>query len=117
MMSLLIIEDNKQMRRMLKSAVADLASAVYECVDGVEGLAAFAVHQPDCVLMDIALNKMDGITATKEIKRAYPEAKIIIVSNYDSADLREAAQQAGACGYVLKENLLEVRQLLQAVAK
>ena len=42
------------------------------------------------------------------------EAKVIIVTNYDEADLREEAQRAGACGYILKENLMEVRRLLAA---
>jgi DNA-binding NarL/FixJ family response regulator len=55
------------------------------------------------------------ITATKLIKDQYPEAKIIIVTNFDETDLRESALQAGACGYVLKENLFELRRLLADV--
>lgn len=113
MMNLLIVEDNVQMRRMLKSVVADLASAVHECGDGAEALAAYAAHRPDFVLMDIEMKEMDGITATREIRGSYPEANVIIVTNYDNADLREAAQAAGACGYVLKDDLLDVRLLLQ----
>jgi CheY-like chemotaxis protein len=116
MMNLLIVEDNEQMRRMLKSLVADLAAAIYECGAAAEALAAYTAHQPDYVLMDIAMKEMDGIAATREIKRAYPEAKIIIVTNYDNADLREAARAAGACGYVLKENLLELRPSLQVTS-
>jgi len=113
MVSLLIVEDNEQMRRMLKSVVADLTSAVYECDDGAEALAAYAAHRPDFVLMDIAMKEMDGVTATREIMGTYPEANIIIVTNYDNADLREAAREAGACGYVFKENLLDLRRRLQ----
>ena len=56
---------------------------------------------------------LNGITATKLIKDQYPEAKIIIVTNFDEDDLRESALQAGACGYVLKENLFEARRMLQ----
>jgi two-component system NarL family response regulator len=56
---------------------------------------------------------MNGITATRQIRRVDPAAKLIIVTNYDEPDLRETAEQAGACGYVLKANLLEVRRLLQ----
>ena len=112
MMIVLIVEDNAKMRRMLKSLVADLASAVYECSDGAEALAAYAVHRPDWVLMDIAMKGLDGISATRAIKAAWPEARIIIVTSYDEAELRAAAQEAGACGYVLKENLLELRELM-----
>ncbi len=57
---------------------------------------------------------MDGITATRRIKAADPAARIIIVTDYDQADLREAARQAGACAFVAKENLLELVRFLQA---
>jgi len=67
------------------------------------------------VLMDIEMNGLDGITATRRIKAAHPAAKIIIVTNYDDPALREAARNAGACGYVLKENLFEVSSLLKTL--
>jgi CheY-like chemotaxis protein len=46
---------------------------------------------------------------------AFPEARVIIVTNYDNEALRQAAREAGARGYVLKDNLFEMRSLLQAV--
>lgn len=94
MMSLLIVDDNAKMRRLLKSLVADLDCAIHECSDGKEALAASAALQPDFVLMDIAMAEMDGITATQQLKEADPAAKIIIVTNYDEAGLREAARSA-----------------------
>ncbi len=114
MMSLLIVDDNAKMRRMLKSLVVDLASAIHECSNGVEALAAYAAYQPDFVLMDIAMAEMDGITATQQITTADPAAKIIIVTNHDENGLREAAQSAGAFAYVRKDNLLDVRRLLRS---
>lgn len=112
MMSLLIVEDNAKMRRMLKSLVADMASPVYECADGADAFAICAAEHPDVVLMDIEMKWMDGISVTRQIKVAYPEARIIIVTSYNDPELRAAAQDAGACGYVLKENLIEVRNWL-----
>ena len=114
MISLLIAEDNEKMRRLLKSLLGDLVSAVWECSDGAEALAAYNSHRPDFVVMDIQMKLMDGITATRRIKAADPAARIIIVTDYDHADLREAARQAGACAYVVKENLLELVRFLQA---
>jgi len=52
-------------------------------------------------------------TATREILKAFPAAKIVIVSEHDDEQIREAARAAGACGYVLKENLLAIRELLE----
>lgn len=112
-MKIMIVDDNPTVRRMLKSIVGSLAEDVYECADGIEAIAAYTLHHPSFVLMDIAMGQMDGIAATRQIIRADPRAKVIIVTNYDETDLREAAQQAGAIGYVLKENLFEVRRLLQ----
>ena len=112
-MKLLIVDDNAAVRRMLKSIVGNLAEEVYECTDGIEALAAYTSYHPSFVLMDIAMRQIDGIAATRQIMNFDPAAKVILVTNYDEADLREAAQQAGACGYVLKENMFEVRRLLQ----
>ena len=113
MISLLIAEDNEKMRRLIKSLLGDLVSVVWECSDGAEALAAYNRHRPDFVLMDIQMKLMDGITATRRIKAADPAARIIIVTDYDQADLREAARQAGACAFVAKENLLELVRFLQ----
>ncbi len=115
-MRLLIVEDNPTVRRVIKSIVSDLASEIYECGNGAEAVSMYAAHQPDIALMDIALGEMNGITLTSQIIAADPAAKIIIVTNYDHEDLREAARAAGACGYTLKENLFEVRQALQSLA-
>jgi CheY-like chemotaxis protein len=112
MMSLLIVEDNAKMRRMLKTLVADLASAVHECADGAEALALYAVHRPDWVLMDIAMKDLDGISATREIKAAFPDAHICIVTQYDDSEMREEAHRAGAEGYVIKDDLIALRQIL-----
>ena len=115
-MKILIVDDNARMRREIKSLVADLADGFCECADGAAACAAHAEHRPDLVLMDIAMTPMDGITATRAIIAADPSARIVIVTGYDDKQLRSAAREAGACGYVLKENLLEVRGLLQSAA-
>lgn len=111
-MILLIVEDNQQMRRTIKSFVSDLAQEVYECSDGAEALAAYSQYHPDWVLMDIRMQQMDGIAATTQIKTAFPEAHIMIVTDYDDVEVREAADLAGASAYVLKENLLHVRNII-----
>jgi DNA-binding NarL/FixJ family response regulator len=110
-MKLLIVEDQAEMRQELKLLLSDLGE-VYECSDGAEASSAYAQYQPDVVLMDIRMKQMNGIAATRALKALYPEARIAILTGYDDAELREAAQRAGACGYVLKDNLAEVRQIL-----
>jgi CheY-like chemotaxis protein len=111
-MTILIVEDNDLMRQTIKMLVADLTDALTECDDGSQALGAYKQFHPDWVLMDIKMKEMDGLAATRQIKAAFPEARIIIVTGYDDSRLREAAHSAGACAYVHKENLLELRRIL-----
>ena len=113
-MRLLIVDDNPGIHRVIKSIVSDLADEIFDCIEGPKALAAYLAHRPDFVLMDFAMAEVDGITATRLITETDPAARIIIVTNYDGADLRDAARRAGACGYVVKDDLFELRRLLQA---
>lgn len=115
-MKLLIVEDNLQMRQMIRAVVADLVESVAECADGEEAVAAYAARQftrDDRVLMDLQMPRVGGLEATRRIRADFPDAQIIIVTQYDDPHWRAAATQAGAIGYVLKENLLDLRQTLK----
>jgi CheY-like chemotaxis protein len=111
-MILLIVEDNPALRRLIGRVVSGLADDIHECCDGSEALPAYRRYHPVLVLMDIEMKEMDGITATREITAACPEAKVVIVSRHSDEQTRDAARQAGACGYVLKENLLDLCDLI-----
>lgn len=113
-MKLLIVEDSLPIRRILKGLVGAVADEIDECDDGGDAVRLYEARNPDFVLMDVDLREMDGITATREIVARDPAARVIIVTNYDENDLREEARKAGACGYVLKENLLDVLDLLRS---
>lgn len=111
--NLLIVEDNLSMRRLIKSVVEDLALSVHECTDGSEALDAYKTYYPEWVLMDVEMERMDGLTATREIMTLYPKAKIMILTKYGTERMRKEARRAGAREYVLKENLLKIRDILQ----
>lgn len=111
-MTILIVEDNKPMRILIKNMVGDLTDDIYECDDGDQAFDAYSSHHPDWVLMDIRMKRTDGLTATRRIKAEFPDARILIVTGHDDPRLREAARDAGACGFVNKENLIELRDAL-----
>jgi CheY-like chemotaxis protein len=111
-MTFLIVEDNSEMRRMIKRAVTAASDMVYECSDGKDALASYVEHRPDWVLMDIKMPKLDGISATRQIKQAFPQARIVVVSQYNDPEMREGARQAGALEYVLKDDLLAIRRIV-----
>ena len=55
-------------------------------------------------------------TATREIRQLYPSARIVVVTDYDDQDVRDAASQAGACAYVLKQNLTDLPEMIRSIA-
>jgi CheY-like chemotaxis protein len=110
--SLLIVDDNLQVRRMIRALVEDLADQLFECADGNAALAAYREHRPDWVLMDVEMNGMDGLTATTQILADFPEARIVIVTRHSGPKIHEAALATGACGFLTKDNLLALRDII-----
>jgi len=115
-MTVLIVEDNEGVRRLLRTAVEGFAAVTWDCRDGAYALEAYLKYRPDVVLMDMRMPVMDGLAATRQIVRSDPSAKVVIVTDYDDKDLRGAACEAGACGYALKRNLLDLVPLIRSAA-
>jgi two-component system response regulator DegU len=116
-MMLLIVDDNAAMRRLIRRLTSDLAERVEECADGAAALVAYEQHQfsgADWVLMDVEMAGLDGLSATRQLRAAHPEARVVIVTKHNDEALRAAAFKHGAQGFVAKENLLELRALLSA---
>ena len=111
-MTVLIVEDNAGVRRLLRRAMERIATEVWECEDGSHALANYRDHAPDLVLMDVRMPIMDGLAAVKQIRRFDPVARIIMVTDYDDEELRLAASGAGAWGYTLKQNLTGLEALV-----
>ncbi len=109
---LLVVEEVPAMRRLIRSLLEGLELIVGECHDGRETLAACAAQQPDWVLLDLNLSDTDALVATRQIGVSHPHTKVLIVSDNDCLLLREAATEAGACGFMSKDDLLGLRSLL-----
>jgi CheY-like chemotaxis protein len=109
----LIVDDDADVRRLLKRLLRDLVQEFTECESGAEAVAIFLECRPEIVLMDIQLPGSDGLTLTRQILDACPSAVVVVVTNYHSLSLRRAAREASAAAYMLKENLFEVRTLIE----
>lgn len=72
--------------------------------DGREAVAKAAELAPDVVVMDISMPGMDGIEATRHIRTARPQARVVVLSMFGDAEHVHRALEAGATGYVLKES-------------
>jgi CheY-like chemotaxis protein len=116
-MNILIVEDSPLVCRMIRSLVAPFAAEVFECDEADVAFSTYQKYHPDWVLMDIRLKQSDGIAATKQICDSDPKARVVIVTNYDDVSLRAAATDAGACAYVLKDNLYTLPSFLNRQTK
>lgn len=113
---MLIVDDNAMVRQLIAEIMKPVAMEIRECADGEDALPAYNKLKPDMVLMDVRMKRVDGIEATRRIRKVHPAAKVIIVTDVDDNAVRQAARTAGACGYALKDNLLDLPRLVESLA-
>jgi len=114
-MVVLIADDSPRMRESFKKTITSNVPdnhRVYEARSGGEAIQMYETVRPDWVLMDIKMAPVDGLLASRVILAAHPDAKIIILTNYDDPSYRKAARDAGVRDYVLKERFSEVPGIL-----
>ena len=105
--SILIVDDHEIFRRGLRSLLEsrDEYDVSGEAVNGLEAIEKAKQLLPDIIVMDVSMPQMDGLQATRLIRRERPDAKILILSQHDSPHMLSAAQDAGASGYVTKSQV------------
>ncbi|MCM3714118.1 response regulator [Alkalihalobacillus oceani] len=114
---ILICDDSHFFRTMLKDIFEKLGHTVVDEVsNGAEAVQAYEYYQPSLVTLDIAMPGIDGIQALQILVKAFPKAKVIIISGNRSQDLLYQALRSGAKYYIAKpiteEKIMEAfRQL------
>jgi two-component system chemotaxis response regulator CheY len=114
-MKVLIVDDAAFMRMMLKNILVKEGFECHEAGTGAEAIARYAEVQPDVVTMDITMPDMDGITAAREIKKAAPQAKVIMCSAMGQQAMVMDAIQAGASDFIVKP--FKPERVMQAISK
>ncbi len=112
---ILIADDHAMVRegtRQILEQEKDL-TVVAEAGDGEEAVRSAGTFKPDVAIMDIAMPRLDGIGATKQIKALYPSIAVLILSAYDDDQFVISFLEAGAAGYLLKS--VRGRELVNAV--
>ena len=102
---ILVADDHPMIRTAISSVVEHESnlSIVASAMNGHEAVKLFDQHMPDITLMDLNMPIMDGMEAIQTIRSKYPQAKIIILTNFDSDEDIERGLGAGAMGYLLKD--------------
>ncbi len=104
---IVLVDDQSLIRmgfRLVLDAEPDLA-VVGEAADGLEALEVVARTQPDVVLMDVRMPRMDGIEATARLVDAHPALRVVVLTTFDLDEYAFAALRAGASGFLLKDAL------------
>jgi CheY-like chemotaxis protein len=111
-MKVMIVDDNPGIRELIRTVLGEEDRKFVECSDGQEAVEAYREELPDWTVMDVAMKSMDGLTATQLIRSKFPGSRIVIVTQHNNPKLRECAQAAGAEGFLLKDDLTELRDLI-----
>jgi NarL family two-component system response regulator LiaR len=113
----MIADDHGMVRKGLMAYLNNRSdiSVIGEARDGCEAVSLCGELQPDVVLMDLVMPRMDGVTAAKEIHARWPQVKIIALTSFQEKELVHDVLKAGALGYLLKN--VTGDELAQAISR
>lgn len=112
----MIVDDHTDMRRMLRtviSASVKKPAVIIECQSGEEAIEMYAEHNPDVVLMDLQLEDMNGFEAMEKLYEQDTNAKVVIVTGFDTPSFRKKAKELHAQDFICKDKLSDLHQLMQ----
>jgi len=116
----LLADNHTLVRAGLRALLQNIEGiqVVAEAGDGREALHLIAVHQPDLVLMDIAMPEMNGLEATAHVVKEFPQVRVMILSMHANEEYVLQALRSGAMGYVLKDaGISELELAVRAIVR
>jgi CheY-like chemotaxis protein len=111
-MKLMIVDDHPGAREMIRKLLASPRVAIRECASAEEAVRTAREFKPDWITMDVHMPGIHGLAAAAALRAENPAVRIVIVAADDRLYLRRLALESGAVGYVCKENLHELQELL-----
>ena len=112
----LIVEDHEGLRALLRSLLENETQCVVvgEASDGLQAVQRAQELQPDLILLDLALPKLNGMEAGRRIRKISPQSKIVFLSQNPAPEIVESALRIGA-GYLLKSDVKELPTAVHAI--
>lgn len=110
---ILLVDDHELLRRAIKGILRESFTICGECSDGQEAVVKTVALRPDLVLLDVNMPILNGVEAARQIRRAAPSTKILLLSALDPPRLAREAEAAGADGFLTKSRVYD--QLLHVI--
>src|SRR5262245_61920219 len=120
MIRILLADDHKIVRKGLKGTLEEQAGwqVCGEASDGREAVELSLKLKPDIAILDLTMPELNGIEATRQIKKALPQVEVLIFTMHDTDEMMLSAFEAGARAYVLKSNdELELVEAIKVVSR
>ncbi len=111
-MKVMIVDDCREMRELIRALLAGFAGEFVECTSAEQAVASYGTERPDWAIMDVVMGPMDGLTATQLITSRFPGSRVIVITQHNHPKLRERAREVGARGFLPKEDLIGLKPLL-----
>ncbi|MCB0005536.1 MAG: response regulator transcription factor, partial [Anaerolineales bacterium] len=115
MIRVLICDDQDVVRKGLQIILShsEGLEVIGQAVNGLDGVQQALAQKPDVVLMDLKMPELNGIHATRRIRHALPETRVVILTTFDGDEWVFDAIRAGASGYILKD--ADGEEIVQAI--
>jgi len=110
---LMIVDDHAETRVLIRELIGRFADEIRECANGKEAATQCADFRPDLVTMDLNMPLTGGLEATRRILASNPDARVIVITQFDTPEFRLAASRAGACHFFSKNNLISLLRYLE----
>jgi DNA-binding NarL/FixJ family response regulator len=106
MLSILVADDHPLVRRGVRSLLERQPGweVLAEAANGREAVMKAKLHRPDIIVLDLGMPELNGVEAARQIHKALPESRILMLTMHDELDFVESSIAAGGAGYVLKSD-------------
>ena len=112
-MKLMIVDDHTESRALIRQVLAPFAVEICECASGEEAVQRTPEFRPQFVTMDLHMQSMGGLEATRRILALQPSAHVVVVTQSGNPLVRAAATKSGARRFILKDELDQLSEHLQ----
>jgi len=110
-MTIMIVDDNAYIRNLIRE-ILESRYEIIECADGAEAIEKYRAVSCEWVIMDVVMKPVDGLEALQKIRSFDPNARIIIMTQFDDEKVRRRATLSGAIAFLSKRDIVRLEEII-----